>query len=208
MVFAHKSDKSKFNLGDESDLEGLEGDTLFKIIKNLGIVGSMQIFAGSIIPDGYLLCDGREVSREDYANLFAVIGTTWGAGDGQTTFNVPDMREVAPVGIGQSERTEGAHDVFALGEFKDDQLQDHTQSVSTSGGNHNHVQTTNGQPANAGSSFSAWNAQGTSGGYNSNYATAYSGNLSMYGSATTITDGRHGDTTRGKRIGVNYIIKY
>lgn len=57
-------------------------------------------FAGSVAPQGYLFCDGSAVSRTDYATLFAVIGTTYGAGDGSTTFNVPDMG--GRVGLGKS----------------------------------------------------------------------------------------------------------
>jgi microcystin-dependent protein len=56
--------------------------------------GVMEPFAGAstAVPSGYLLCDGSGVSRATYANLYAVIGTTWGAGDGSTTFNIPDGR--------------------------------------------------------------------------------------------------------------------
>ena len=50
-------------------------------------------FAGSSIPAGYLLCNGAVVSRTTYAKLFKVIGTTYGAGDGSTTFNLPDLRD-------------------------------------------------------------------------------------------------------------------
>lgn len=54
-------------------------------------VGCVQAFAGTTIPTGWLLCDGSAVSRTTYANLFAVIGTTYGAGDESTTFNVPNL---------------------------------------------------------------------------------------------------------------------
>ena len=50
-------------------------------------------FAGTSVPTGYLLCNGAAVSRTDYANLFAAIGTIYGAGDGSTTFNLPDARD-------------------------------------------------------------------------------------------------------------------
>ncbi|GAB5388874.1 MAG: tail fiber protein [Alphaproteobacteria bacterium] len=60
----------------------------------------MHDFAGSSAPSGYLLCDGSAVSRTSYADLFAVIGETWGAGDGSTTFNLPDMRGRVAVGSG------------------------------------------------------------------------------------------------------------
>jgi microcystin-dependent protein len=61
--------------------------------------GTIILFAGSSPPAGYLACDGSAVSRTTYANLFAAIGTAWGAGDGSTTFNVPDLRGRSAVGV-------------------------------------------------------------------------------------------------------------
>lgn len=55
-------------------------------------------YAGSTAPDGFLMCYGQAVSRTTYAALFDVIGTTYGVGDGSTTFNVPDLRGRACVG--------------------------------------------------------------------------------------------------------------
>jgi microcystin-dependent protein len=55
-------------------------------------VGILEEFAGPVAPTWGLLCDGRTVSRADYADLFSVIGTTWGAGNGSTTFNVPNFK--------------------------------------------------------------------------------------------------------------------
>ena len=52
-------------------------------------------------PTNWLACDGAAVSRSTYADLFALIGTTYGAGNGTTTFNVPDLRGRIPVGVGQ-----------------------------------------------------------------------------------------------------------
>ena len=52
--------------------------------------GTMMAFGGKSIPDGWLLCNGALVSRKTYAKLFAAIGTAWGAGDGSTTFKLPD----------------------------------------------------------------------------------------------------------------------
>ncbi len=63
-------------------------------------VGSLTVFAGSAAPIGWLLCDGAAVSRTTYAALFAVLGTTYGAGDGSTTFNVPNLQNRVPVGSG------------------------------------------------------------------------------------------------------------
>lgn len=56
------------------------------------IAGLISPFAGGAVPNGWLLCDGKAVSRTSLPALFAAIGTTWGAGDGSTTFNVPDLR--------------------------------------------------------------------------------------------------------------------
>ena len=53
--------------------------------------GVVQAFAGNTLPNGWLLCDGSAVSRSAYAALYAVIGTTYGAGDGSTTFNLPNL---------------------------------------------------------------------------------------------------------------------
>ena len=54
-------------------------------------VGVVQAFAGATTPQGWLLCDGSAVSRTDYADLYAVVGDTYGAGDGSTTFNLPNL---------------------------------------------------------------------------------------------------------------------
>lgn len=75
-------------------------------------VASLQMFAGTVTqtvssgvvtttaPSGWLLCNGNAVSRTTYSTLFASISTTYGAGDGTTTFNLPDMRSRMPIGVG------------------------------------------------------------------------------------------------------------
>ncbi|MFQ8642973.1 MAG: phage tail protein, partial [Oscillospiraceae bacterium] len=55
------------------------------------LVGQIDLWPSSAIPSGYLLCNGQAVSRTTYANLFKTIGTAYGAGDGSTTFNLPNM---------------------------------------------------------------------------------------------------------------------
>jgi len=60
--------------------------------------GVIMGYGGSSAPTGYLMCDGSLVSRTTYADLFAVIGTTFGAGDGSTTFKLPDMQQRVPMG--------------------------------------------------------------------------------------------------------------
>lgn len=65
-----------------------------------GIVPTGQItgFGGSSAPTGWQLCDGTAISRTTFAALFAVVGTTYGVGNGTTTFNVPDLRQRFPMG--------------------------------------------------------------------------------------------------------------
>lgn len=62
--------------------------------------GVVQMFAGAMAPVGWLLADGSAVSRTTYARLFAILSTTYGVGDGSTTFNLPDMRGRVAVGAG------------------------------------------------------------------------------------------------------------
>lgn len=64
--------------------------------------GLIMTFAGVNAPTGFLVCDGSAVSRTTYATLFGVIGTTFGAGDGSTTFNLPDLSGRVPLGVSQA----------------------------------------------------------------------------------------------------------
>ena len=66
-------------------------------------IGSQVPFSSLTIPDNWLLCDGRAISRANYSELFAVIGTTYGAGDGSTTFNIPNKKGRTSVGFDSSQ---------------------------------------------------------------------------------------------------------
>ena len=63
-------------------------------------IGTVVCYAGAAAPSGWLLCNGDAVSRTTYASLYSAIGTTFGPGNGTTTFNVPDARGRATVGVG------------------------------------------------------------------------------------------------------------
>ena len=69
--------------------------------------GAIEMFAGATAPANWLLCNGAAVSRTTYSALFAVIGTTYGAGDGSTTFNLPNLSDRFPVGRGTTHATLG-----------------------------------------------------------------------------------------------------
>ena len=64
------------------------------------IAGIVQAYAGAVVPAGYLECDGSAVSRTTYAALYTAIGTTYGAGDGSSTFNLPDLARRTIAGAG------------------------------------------------------------------------------------------------------------
>ena len=67
-------------------------------------LGSLMLYAGATVPSKWRNCDGGEISRTTYAALYDALGgasSPWGQGDGSTTFNVPDLRGRAPIGLGQ-----------------------------------------------------------------------------------------------------------
>ena len=148
--------------------------------------GTIKTFGGASAPSGWSLCDGTAVSRTTFAALFAVIGTSYGVGDGSTTFNLPDFRGAAPAGAGTSVGyTE--NETITLGVKHNDQMQGHKHEIL--------------------------DGSGTDG-------TAYVYGLDTIGSGAITnamgnitTDGtngtpRTGKTTRGKVVGVNFIIKH
>jgi microcystin-dependent protein len=67
---------------------------------SIATIGEVAMFGGTVAPTGWLLCNGAAVSRTTYATLFAAIGTTWGGGDGSTTFNVPNPSGRVPLATG------------------------------------------------------------------------------------------------------------
>lgn len=147
-------------------------------------IGAILAFGGATAPAGWMICNGAAVSRTTYAALFEAIGTAFGAGDGSTTFNLPDLREATTKGAGETGQTVGNHvksGGLAVGEFIDDRLQEHQHKTR-------------------------WPSATSP---TSEYIfTATPQNNTYTGSVVTDVDGgRSGDTTEVKAVGVNYIIK-
>lgn len=97
-------------------------------------VGGLMPFAGPTAPQGWLICDGSQVDRVRYGALFKAIGTTHGAGNGVTSFNLPDMRERFAVGAGGGlalGETGGQFD--HVHEISSDGLHDHGGSTDVDG---------------------------------------------------------------------------
>ena len=91
------------------------------------------MYGAASAPTGWLLCTGAAVSRSTYATLFALIGTTFGAGDGSSTFNVPDMRDKFPVGSGST------YALNATGGSANSTLPSHTHTATVTDSGHNHT---------------------------------------------------------------------
>jgi len=93
---------------DGANLSGIEGIPS----------GTIVPWSDSSIPSGFLECTGQAVSRSTYATLFGIIGTTYGAGNGSTTFNVPDLQDnvaVSKSGTKNLGSTGGANTVTSTG---------------------------------------------------------------------------------------------
>lgn len=100
--------------------------------------GAIQAFAMAAIPTGWLEANGSAVSRTTYANLFATIGTTYGAGNGTTTFNLPDLRGEFIRGLDNGRAIDPGR---TLGSLQGGANQPHTHGVSISDPGHTHVAT-------------------------------------------------------------------
>jgi len=103
--------------------------------------GLVASFACEVAPSGWLECDGGEISRSLYANLFAAIGTLWGEGDGVTTFHLPDFRAQFLRGWDHGRGLDGGR-VFASDQDSQNKNHNHGGFTSNSG-NHTHNYTVN-----------------------------------------------------------------
>lgn len=89
-------------------------------------IGSVTAFAMPTPPEGWLVCDGSAVSRTDYADLFAAIGTVWGDGDEITTFNLPDLRGEFIRGFDAGRGVDGDREFASL---QADEIKSHKHTV-------------------------------------------------------------------------------
>jgi microcystin-dependent protein len=91
--------------------------------------GEVRMYAGTLAPEGWHSCDGSALSRTTCADLFAVLGTTYGPGDGSTTFHIPDLRGNTAIGAGAGYAL-GASGGAASITLTDDNLPAHTHAAT------------------------------------------------------------------------------
>lgn len=160
-------------------------DDLNSLIASVAYVaptGVVLPYSGSSAPTNWLLCDGSAVSRTTYATLFALIGTTFGVGDGSTTFNVPDLRGRVPVGVGTGSGLT-------------------LRTLAATGGEETHVLTATEMPAHTHTYNNYSNVQNTAGG-------AQSAAYSVPNSGTTGSAGSNAAHNNMQPfVALNYIIK-
>ncbi len=117
-----------------------------------GLTGEIKMWPTNTAPEGHLLCNGQAVSRSTYAALFSVIGTTFGIGNGTTTFNLPNYLDRMPIGAGN------LYSANTAGGSADATVVSHTHSVTDPG--HTHV--VNGTAGNNPTTYNVATAGGWS----------------------------------------------
>lgn len=161
-------------------------DTLKKLLATSIPVSTIQPILTNTIPNGWLLCDGTAVSRTDYADLFEVIGTTYGGGDGETTFNLPDCRGLF---------LKGKESLDTLGVINEAGLPNITGKFSA-------PTSRDRAPYEEGAFYGTdggGEGEGDQGSYGRNIHLDASRSSSIYGNSNTVTP---------RNLPVNYIIKY
>jgi microcystin-dependent protein len=141
-VVASGPDGAPLKKGIALDANALATAIWTYLLANGEITGTIKLWSAAAAPSGYLLCDGSAVSRTTYAALFAVCGTTFGSGDGSSTFNLPDLRGRAPIGVGTGDASDAT--AHTLGEKEgterhamiEAEMPSHTHAVTDPGHEH------------------------------------------------------------------------
>jgi microcystin-dependent protein len=193
----------------DASADGANGAWILKNPSPDALPGEIRLYGGTTAPTGWLLCYGHTVSRTTYAALFAVIGTTFGAGDGSTTFALPDFRGRAPfgqddmggsaagrlttAGSGVDGATLGASGGAQTVTLSTSEIPSHTHTGTTaSSGSHNHTTSVDGDHTHTFSGTSSTESaghthrvSGTTSGHSSDHTHAIS--ITSQGQSTSHT---------------------
>ena len=210
---------SNGNAGDKLESDG-NGNLSWQPVQGVP-TGSVHVMATTSVPSGYLECAGQSLSRTTYANLFAIIGTTWGAAD-SSTFYIPDMRGQFVRGWANTKT--GTNDdgrSFANAQTSRNKTHNHTAttSITDSGHFHHSFRSGNAGELRWSSNLNSTNfpASGTgAGNLNEAYNITASGAESNVGKTSNNTTGISASTTLGQdggsdarpdNISMMYVIK-
>ncbi len=175
-----------------TQFEGYNGSAWGEIAAGVP-AGSVFSFATSTVPTGYLECNGAAVSRSTYASLFSAISTTWGVGDGSSTFNLPDLRGQFVRGWDNSAGVDSGR---SFASSQSDQNKSHNHSINDSGHNH----TAGNWGGNFGGSSGALTFRNDATGTNSSIIQSATTGISIQ------NDG--GTEVRVKNYALMYVIKF
>jgi microcystin-dependent protein len=201
------------NANDVLQSDG-SGNLSFTALPQAVPTGSVHMMATTTAPSGYLKCDGAAVSRTAFAALFATVGTTWGAGDGSSTFNLPDLRGEFVRGWDDGKGTDSGRS-FASAQSDQNKLHSHTATSTTSisPSAHNHVFPGDDHLAFA-NNQGGWTNR-TTGNFNMDADSSTSGNGKIYrtsdvtisASTSTTIANSGGNEARPRNIVMMYVIK-
>ena len=190
--------------GTDAD-DAVRFDQISDMAPKLVPAGTIIFTARATAPSGYLKANGATISRTTYADLFAAIGTTYGAGDGSTTFVIPDMRGMFLRGWDDGRGVDGGR---ALGSYQSDAVQDHVHSAwSSMNGSHAHVVGTRGYDGNS-AGIGAEVSYSGYGGVVNTLSTASAGDHAHTISVGGMTSGIIAAETRVKNVALLACIKY
>jgi len=178
------------SLDSDGDLTD-SGETANTIITIAAPTASITAFAGGSAPTGWLFCNGQEISRSTYSDLFDLIGVAFGGGDGSTTFNVPDLRDRFALGA----RTIGSSDTERVSNYDTD--------LGDSGGADEHQLTEAEMPSHDHFVVSSAEVASTAG----SNIRAYLGNNRATARPSSITGGDQSHNNMPPFLALNYIIK-
>jgi len=193
------------------------GNLSFQIVAGVPS-GAVFCIAVATVPTGYLECNGAAVSRTTFAALFAVIGTQYGAGNGSSTFNIPDLRGEFIRGFDNGKGTDSGRSIASS---QSDQNKQHNHSASGSVGDHRHAyafaQASGGGVGNdfAGSGINSVTQSGgrlaeleQSGGNDGQDLRGFTANTDNTQPSLTVSVGNDGGgETRPRNIAMMYVIK-
>jgi microcystin-dependent protein len=166
-------------------------------LKKNNPIGEVKIFGGDTVPEGFLFCRGQAIDRTDYANLYDVIGTYFGVGDGSTTFNLPDTQGRAIFGVST---TDGTFDLGDTGGSKTINTYHRHAYVHTHTYDHTHIALRyNTQSNGVGTEGTDWNTKTIS--QSDNVTSDPNTSYTSYTGSTTLN-------SLNPFVAMNFIIKY